>query len=73
VSAKTFRFAVSAEIHLEVDDIWPDGDAPENPAVADVLAVIAKDGGKKHVLSEWDLVRDLDLEVSDDKDARRVP
>lgn len=71
--SKGFNFSISADIWLEVKDIWPDGDAPENPTVADVLEVIKKCGGKRDVLTDWSLLDDLDLTVSDDKDSKDVP
>ncbi len=70
---KSFGFSISAELSLDVEEIWPDGDWPENPTVDDVLKVIAQCGGKYRVLSDWDLANDLDLMVSDDKSAKDVP
>lgn len=68
----TFHFSISAEISLDVDQIWPDGDAPENPTVDDVLAVIKACGGKRRVIQDWDLDDDLDLTVSDAKTSKTV-
>ena len=48
-------------IHYEVDavlsksDLWPDGLAPLNPNVGDVLALIRRDGGALSVLDKWSL------------------
>ncbi len=60
---KTFSFTISADVDLALHEIWPDGDAPENPTVDDVLEVIKKDGGKRAVIRDWNLDDDLDLEV----------
>ena len=70
---KGFNFSIAADIWLRVEDIWPDGDAPENPTVADVLAVIAKCGGTERVLRDWDLDHELVLTVSDDKHSEEAP
>lgn len=67
----TFHFSISAEVSLETDQIWPDGDAPLIPTVDDVLAVIKACGGKR-VIQDWNLAEDLDLTVSDDKTSKMV-
>lgn len=67
---KTFNFSIHADLTLDVDMIWPDGDAPEDPTVDDVLAVIKACGGKDDILNDWDLLRDVDLTISDGKDSK---
>jgi hypothetical protein len=62
--AKYFDFDLSGYARLSVDDIWPDGDAPEDPTVADVEELIKKCGGKYRVIRDWDLDDDLDLTVT---------
>lgn len=62
-SKKTFEFHISTTKYLDVDEIWPDGDAPENPTREDVIAVIKQCGGPKNVIPDWDLNYDLVLEV----------
>ena len=69
-SPKVFNFSIQADINLTVEQIWPDGDAPENPTVDDVLAVIKHNGGKDRILRDWSLMDDLDLTVSDGKDRK---
>ncbi len=69
----TFHFSISSEVSFEVEEIWPDGNAPANPTVDDVLAVIKKDGGRRHVLETWNLIDDLVLDVADGKTSKRVP
>lgn len=68
-----FHFSISCDVSLEVKDIWPDGNAPENPTVDDVLAVIKKDGGARRILDDWSLLEDLSLTVSDGKTSKDVP
>ena len=55
---------------LAVEDIWPDGDAPENPTTADVIEAMKKEAGTlgfrsapRHVAERWNLEIE-DVEVS---------
>jgi hypothetical protein len=68
-----FEFEVEGRIFLHRDAIWPDNDAPENPTVEDVAAVIKKAGGAQKILKDWDLEPELFLTVSDDKDSKIIP
>lgn len=44
------------EVTLDIDQIWPDGDAPENPTAADVVKQMQESTGSVYrVLSEWAL------------------
>lgn len=36
-------------------DIWPDGDAPENPTDEDVMAAMRKSGSLWMLAQEWNL------------------
>lgn len=47
----TLRLAPST-FTLGVDEIWPDGDAPENPTVEDVVAQMEK---SQMTIDEWNL------------------
>ena len=60
-----FNFTISSDCWLSIDDIWPDGDAPDNPTVDHVHAVIEQCGGAKVVIREWNLDEDLALAVED--------
>lgn len=55
---KVFNLSLG-EVQLSVSDIWPDGDAPENPTPQDVADLIAKCGGVRAVLSEWNLIDEI--------------
>jgi hypothetical protein len=48
-----FSIELDATLDLSISEIWPDGDAPENPTVADVVAVLEKHGSVTSVLSDW--------------------
>ncbi len=69
----TFHFSIEADLSLDVQDIWPDGDAPANPTLEDVLAVIKKCGGARRILEDWNLIDDLGVSVSDGTRGMRVP
>ena len=38
---------------LTAAEIWPDGDAPENPTVDDVIAEMRKSGSLSRLASDW--------------------
>lgn len=44
-------------VELSVSDVWPDGDAPENPTAADVAAVMDRYGAWR-VINDWCLLPD---------------
>jgi hypothetical protein len=50
-----FHFSVESHFDLDIDEIWPDGDAPENPTVDDVAAVCEKYAPISRWMSDWDL------------------
>jgi hypothetical protein len=54
---KKFKISYEMETVLDVDSLWPDGDAPEDPTVEDVKRLIIKHGGIYHVLNSWNLHR----------------
>jgi hypothetical protein len=58
---KGFSVQIVGDHYLTVDEIWPDGDAPENPTAADVLAVMRSCGPKSRLVHDWNL--DFDIEV----------
>ncbi len=59
-----FAFSVSCDVRLSVKNLWPDGNAPEHPSVADVVALIQKDGGLRHILRAWDLDQEMELTIT---------
>jgi hypothetical protein len=64
-----FTFHFDADFWMKVDDLWPDGDAPANPSIEDVQALVAKCGGKHRILHEWD----LDHAIADSLRITRFP
>lgn len=62
---KTFNFTVDGAYSLTVDEIWPDGDAPENPSVQDVIAKVKSDCSSVYeLIREWNLDQDLTVDVN---------
>ncbi len=50
------------DVVLEVDDIWPDGYAPENPTPEDVVEQMAKCGGGAAIVAkEWNLLNEIEV------------
>jgi hypothetical protein len=67
--SKRFIFEVQTNHILSVDEIWPDGDAPENPTVEDAKEVFLSycyDHDILGGLEEWNLAIDKhDLTVTE--------
>lgn len=51
-----FFLSYNIEAQFTVDELWPDGDAPEHPTVEDVHRLIEECGGLERVIDEWDLI-----------------
>jgi hypothetical protein len=54
------------DAHVTAEEIWPDGDGPEDPTAEDVAAVMRAEGSKYRVLFDWNLLDYEELEVSVD-------
>lgn len=75
---RVFSFDLDSNFSLSVSEIWPDGDAPENPEVEDVVKVVRADarGSLRSLVERWDLWpeslringRLVDLRPSEDPD-----
>lgn len=62
--AEKFTITFSGSSELDINSIWPDGDAPASPTVHDVAKAMEKGGGKIFVIRDWDLEQDIVVEVS---------
>ncbi len=64
--ANGFIFEINIATVLDIKEIWPDGDAPENPTVADVRARFLKDGRGNIIAAaqEWNLDQGADLIIT---------
>jgi hypothetical protein len=50
---------------LTVDEVWPDGDAPENPTPADVVAAMRRSAGSAHAtVDQWNLLDSIEVSSS---------
>lgn len=58
-----FNISIAADVYLTIKEIWPDGDAPENPTPADVKAAMEACGSKMRTLRDWELLQDVDVSV----------
>lgn len=67
-----FRMSISIEAHLTKEELWPDGDAPENPTAKDVVELIRKCGGATKIIEDWNLDDLLECAVWDDKKVEYV-
>lgn len=68
-----FEIVFDGWVTLDEKDVWPDGDAPEEPTAEDVKAVMERCGMKSTVLREWDLLQDIEVTVSEQgKNHQRV-
>lgn len=50
---REFTISVGDESVLSLDEIWPDGDAPENPTVQDVIAHIKATSNRQSFARDW--------------------
>jgi hypothetical protein len=50
------------DVALEVEDVWPDGDAPDNPTAADVAEVLRGSGHSiASIATEWNLWSEIEV------------
>lgn len=67
-NAPTFDFTFSGAATLTVKEIWPDGDAPENPTVADVIARIKSRWSRTgDFIDAWYLDQDVHVKVNGER------
>lgn len=54
-ATKTFFIGIEGGCELPVTDIWPDGDAPADPTVEDVISTIQKYAPVTRWLRDWNM------------------
>ena len=59
-----FCIHIETDVELCTSDIWPDGDAPENPTTLDVAKAMEECGNKRTVLDDWGLTYGLEVTVT---------
>lgn len=62
------RFSIDfgGSVDLDTAEVWPDGDAPEHPTLADVLTVMRRER-RIDLLRDWGLSDSLEIMVGDNK------
>lgn len=59
-----FWVEIGGTVWLDVDQVWPDGDAPANPSPEGVAEVMVSSAGTVlNLLREWNLDDDIDVVV----------
>ncbi len=58
-----FYFTVDGELHLDVEQLWPEG-GPENPTVGDVIDLLSERGDFREYLLELGLLDELTLVIT---------
>jgi hypothetical protein len=65
---KKFDVSFYGDFVLSTDEIWPDGDAPQNPTPKDVIEAMKQSARfKAALLDDWNLEKDLHVQVYDGK------
>lgn len=64
--APTVFIEFSGDVALAIEDIWPDGDAPEEITPEVVAELMRQAGSKMNVLREWALTSELVVRVACD-------
>lgn len=70
---KHFNIRVYFDDEFSADELWPDGDAPENPTVKDVEVLINQCGGLRQVIHDWDMDCYLDCTITDGNETLHMP
>lgn len=55
---KPISIDISGSANLDISEVWPDGDAPTNPTVEDVIKVIKSDSSSIGELLSWWSIED---------------
>lgn len=72
VTSRQVFLSFEADFALKEEEIWPDGDAPENWTVADVVRRIASEGDLASFITDWSLDNDIRVGVSCDGEYKEV-
>ena len=62
-NVKTIEISIVSTSTLSIDEVWPDGDAPDNPTVEDVIKAMRPSGGVGEMASDWNLGLWADVRV----------
>lgn len=50
-----FLLSLEMNVDLSMEELWPDGDGPEDPTEEDVVNLIKSEGGILEILNDWNL------------------
>lgn len=62
---RSWTITIEAEEPINVDEVWPDGDAPSDPTAEDVAKVMRQHGPKMRTLHDWMLDVGIVVKVDD--------
>jgi hypothetical protein len=71
-SRKHFSFNIEIDDTWDLEDLWPDGNAPETPTLDDVVKLIQACGGPDRVAEDWNLLDGLSITISDETGSRTI-
>ena len=54
MKTQAFRLSLRVDVCLTAQQLWPDGDGPEHPTIADVRTLLEEEGGCLNALRKWD-------------------
>lgn len=63
MSGKRFELTITVDVVLTTDEVWPDGDAPDNPTADDVRRVFMEGHSILHTARDWGLDDDAVIDV----------
>jgi hypothetical protein len=67
---KSFTITFDGSATLTVDEVWPDGDAPANPTLLDVMRAIRKSTfSESDLIEKWNLSEEILVHVGDGADS----
>jgi len=67
---KSFTITFDGSVTLTVDEVWPDGDAPANPTLLDVMRAIRKSTfSESDLIEKWNLSEEILVHVGDGADS----
>lgn len=68
---KSFTISFVGSATLTVDEVWPDGNAPANPTLLDVMREIRKSTfSESDLIEKWNLSEDITVHVGDGHDSQ---
>lgn len=60
---KNFCVEVEGLMNMDVNELWPNGDAPKNPTAADVVKVVEENGSLYRFVQDWGVLDVLEVSV----------